>query len=118
MKSWCDAVQFRTGQDTAEDLPSCELGYPSRRASFPGLTMAKPKAWCRRTAEQSLLVDLVTARMPRAEIAKRMGISELKLNRFEARLVSARQSMPPPPDPARPVTVPERSWLDRLFGDS
>jgi hypothetical protein len=69
--------------------------------------MAKPKAWVPTAAEQDLLVDLVTARMPREAIAKRMGISELKLKRFEARLVSVRQSMPPPP--VR-VPAPRRSW--------
>jgi hypothetical protein len=49
--------------------------------------MAKPKAWGPTSAEQALLVDLVTARMPLAVIAKRMGISELKLRRFEKRLL-------------------------------
>ncbi|MGA7383356.1 MAG: hypothetical protein WBW81_01260 [Methylocella sp.] len=58
--------------------------------------MAKPKTWVPTSAEQALLVDLVTARMPRAEIAKRMGISEMKLRRFEKRLLSAREAMPPP----------------------
>ncbi len=61
--------------------------------------MAKPKPWLPTAAEQSLLVDLVTARMPRAAIAKRLGISELKLRRFEKRLVSARESIPPPRHP-------------------
>ena len=80
--------------------------------------MAKPKAWVPTAAEQTLLVDLVTARMPRAAIAARMGISELKLKRFEKRLVSARQAMPPPADPAR-APAPRGSWLDGLFsGDS
>jgi hypothetical protein len=45
--------------------------------------MAKPKTWVPTSAEQALLVDLVTARMPRAAIAKRMGVSELKLRRFQ-----------------------------------
>jgi hypothetical protein len=57
--------------------------------------MAKPKPWRPTAAEQALLVDLVPARMPRAAIAKRLGVSELKLRRFEKRLVFARQSMPP-----------------------
>jgi hypothetical protein len=80
--------------------------------------MAKPKTWVPTSAEQALLVDLVTARMPRAAIAKRMGVSELKLRRFEARLISAWRSMPPPAPRARPTTVPGRAWLDRLFGDN
>src|ERR1700730_13299742 len=101
---------------------SCHLA--SRRVSRPlGFSprfrkMAKPKPWLPTPAEQSLLVDLVTARMPRAGIAARLGISELKLRRFEARLVSAREGMPPADSrPARAPT-PRGDWLDRLFGDS
>jgi len=63
--------------------------------------MAKPKAWVPTSAEPALLVDLVTARMPPAVIAKRMGISELKLRRFEKRLLSARQATPPPAPPGQ-----------------
>jgi hypothetical protein len=44
-----------------------------------------------------------------AAIAKRLGISELKLRRFEKRLVAAQQSGPPPSEPARAVV-----WL--IFG--
>jgi hypothetical protein len=80
-----------------------------------GWTMAKPKPWLPTTAEQALLVDLVTARMPRAAIAKRLGVSEMKLKRFEKRLLSAREAMPPP---APPRARKRGSWLDRLFGDS
>jgi hypothetical protein len=77
--------------------------------------MAKPKAWVPTAAEQDLLVDLVTARMPRAAITQRLGVSELKLRRFEKRLVFARQSMPPPVLRRQP-RPPPGSWLDRLFG--
>ena len=77
--------------------------------------MAKPKAWVPTSAEQALLVDLVTARMPPAVIAKRMGISELKLRSFEKRLLSARQATPPP---APPRARERGSLLDRVFGDS
>jgi hypothetical protein len=53
--------------------------------------------------------DLVTADAAGAAIAKRLGISELKLRRFEKRLVAAQQSGPPPSEPARAVV-----WL--IFG--
>jgi hypothetical protein len=87
------------------------------RGDFQNLSgaHAKPKTWVPTSAEQALLVDLVTARIPRAAIAKRMGISEMRLRRFEKRLLSAREAMPPP---APPRARERGSWLDRLFGDS
>lgn len=73
------------------------------------------KRWQPTPQECVLIAGMLEANRPKAAIAKRMGVSETRLKRFEARLISARQSMPPPAPRARPTTVPERSWLDRLL---
>ena len=74
------------------------------------------KPWTPSAVELELLHECWLARLPPARIAARLGISELRLRRFEARLISARQSMPPPARPghARKAACDRRPGLSAL----